>query len=88
MKYITLVILVHIQIPSLCGLGVEKNNDARRNYRSSNHWDAAAEMLKTEFRLEERSKHERMHRPYNKHKLEYWFGGGIQQDRRKRQKLD
>ena len=86
------ILLVHtlcISIPSLCGLGVEKNNDdARRNYRSSNHWDAAAEMLKTEFRLEVGSKHERKHRPYVKHNLEYWFGGGIQEDRRKRQKLD
>ena len=67
------------------GLGVEKNDDARRNYRSSNHWD---DMLTTEFRLEQGSKHERNHRTYNKHKLEYWFGGGIQEDRRKRQKLD
>ena len=34
--------------------GIEKNNDdARQNYRSSNHWDAAMEILKTEYRLEE-----------------------------------
>ena len=44
--------------------------------------DAAAEMLKTEFRLEVGSKHEQKHRPYVKHELEYWLGG-IQEDRRK-----
>ena len=81
-------IVTYIHIPSSCGLGVEKNDDAQRNYRSSNHWDAAADMLKTEFRLEQGSKHERKHQEYNKHKLEYWYGGGIQEDRRKRQKLD
>ena len=52
-------IVTYIHIPSSCGLGVEKNNDdAQRNYRSSDHWDAAADMLKTEFRLEQGSKHD------------------------------
>ena len=35
-------------------IGVEKNNeDAKRNYYSSNHHDAAREILLTEARLEE-----------------------------------
>ena len=70
--------------------GVEKNNDdARRNYRSSNHWDAAMEILKTEYRLEVgRERHERKKRQYRKQDSDYWFGGGIQEERKKRQKLD
>ena len=58
-------IVTYIHTPS-CGLGVEKDNDdTRRNYRFSNHWDAAADMLKTEFRLEQGSKHEQKHQEYN-----------------------
>ena len=68
--------------------GVEKNSDdARRNYRSSNRWDAAVEMLKTEFRLERGREHERAHQQYTKRNHEYWFGGGIQEERKKRQRL-
>ena len=63
------------------------NHDARRNYRSSNRWDAAVEILKTEFRLEQGREHERAHRQYTKRNHEYWFGGGIQEERRKRQRL-
>lgn len=58
--------------------GVEKNNDdARQNYRSSNHWDAAMEILKTEYRLE--VGRERQKRQYRKQGSDYWFGGGIQE---------
>ncbi|KAL5500626.1 hypothetical protein EMCRGX_G012217 [Ephydatia muelleri] len=38
----------------LSGLGVEKHNDdAKRNYFSSNRWDAPADIMMTEYRLEE-----------------------------------
>ena len=80
---------IYIYIPSSSNeSGVEKNNDdARRNYRSSNPWDAAVEMLKTEFRLEQGHEHERAHWQYTKRNHEHWFGGGIQEERKKRQRL-
>ena len=37
----------------LCTSGVEKHNDdAKRNYFSSNRWDAPADIMMTEYRLE------------------------------------
>ena len=40
--------------------GLEKNNaDAKRNYFSSSRWDAAADIIQTEARLEALCKYER-----------------------------
>ena len=55
-------------------VGVEKNNDdAWRNYFSSNRWDACGDMLRTEIRLEKLSSTcQRKKRKYEKHDTEYW----------------
>lgn len=46
---------------------VEKNNDdARRNYFSSNKWDGAKDILLTEARLEMLKEYARVKRGYNK----------------------
>ena len=66
-------------------LGVEKNNDtAKRNYYSSNHWDAPREILVTEARIETLANGsanvpscKREKRPYNKQDMAYWSEGGI-----------
>ena len=53
-------------------IGVEHNNDdARRNYASSNHFDAPREILLAETRLEKLSKFNRPKRQYEKD-TEYW----------------
>ena len=54
-------------------LGVEKNNDdARKHYLSSNHFDAPMEVLLTEGRLEKLCKYEREKRDYEKVSMDYW----------------
>ena len=54
-------------------LGVEKNNDnARRNYFSSNHLNAPKEILLAEATLQKLVSHEREKRSYSKANLEYW----------------
>ena len=54
-------------------IGVEKNNDdARRNYFSSNHMDAPKDILLTEVRLEKLAKYQRQNRTYEKANEDYW----------------
>ena len=67
--------------------GVEKNNDdCRRNYFSSNKWDAPGDILRTEARLEYLSSQGycREKREYTKRNTQYWEGGGIEESRTKR----
>ena len=53
--------------------GTEKNNDdARRNYFSSNHLDATKEILLTEARLDSLVDFRREKRDYKKTDDEYW----------------
>ena len=54
--------------------GVEKNNDAKRNYFSSNLHDPAGEVLKAEWRLEQTEQYRRRKRNYCKRNLDYWQG--------------
>ena len=77
--------------PNLCILfsctGVEKNNDdAKRNYFSSNRWDAASDILETEYRLEKLSSYNRQKRKYEKQDENDWCGGGIEESRSKRKR--
>ncbi len=61
------IIILHIHV------GTEKNNDdARRNYTSSNHLDGPRDILLTEERLEKLAQYERTKRSYNKVNTEYW----------------
>ena len=54
-------------------VGTEKNNDdARRNYMSSNHLDAPRDILLTEDRLRQLARFERQKRDYNKTDTDYW----------------
>ena len=54
-------------------IGVEKNNDdARRNYLSSNHMDAPRDILLTEARVEKLASYMREKRDYHKKDTEYW----------------
>ena len=65
--------------------GVEKNNDdARRNYFSSNLQDAPGEILKAEGRLEQTQEYKRTKRTYTKRKADYWHNGGIEEARKMR----
>ena len=58
--------------------GVEKNNDdAQRNYFSSNLHDPAGEVLKAEGRLEVTEQHRREKRKYTKGDDAYWKEGGM-----------
>ena len=53
--------------------GTEKNNDdARRNYFSSNHHDLTREILLTESRLEALEEYKREKRKYSKSDDSYW----------------
>lgn len=46
-------------------IGVEKNNDdAKKNYTSSNKWDTAKDILEKEYKCDEMRKTERTARPY------------------------
>ena len=72
----------------MCIQGVEKNNDnARRNFRSSNRWDGAVEIMRAEERLSEGQCTASVKRKYTKHKDGYWLGGGIVDSRKDRQKM-
>ena len=65
---------------------MEKNNDdARRNYFSSNKWDGPREILLTEARLEwlKREGYERNKRGYNKASC-HWTDGIYQMRKRAR----
>ena len=62
--------------------GVEKHNDdSKRNYFSSNRWDAPGEIMMAEHRLELLQQYARDRRQYTKHSSEYWHQGGIQATR-------
>ena len=68
-------------------IGVEKHNDdAKRAYFSSNKWDAAADIIKTEARIQCLRKFAAAKRPYQKHDLAYWDEGGIETNRASRKK--
>ncbi|KAL5468683.1 hypothetical protein EMCRGX_G029790 [Ephydatia muelleri] len=59
--------------------GVEKHNDdSKRNYFSSNRWDAPAEIMLAEHRLELLQQYAREKRHYTKHAAAYWHEGGMQ----------
>ena len=63
----------------LCTSGVEKHNDdAKRNYFSSNLWDAPADIMMTEYRLEVLQEYSREKRAYTKRDSAYWHEGGIE----------
>ena len=69
----------------LCTSGVEKHNDdAKRNYFSSNQWDAPADIMMTEYRLEVLQEYSREKRSYAKWDSAYWHEGGIETLRAKR----
>lgn len=58
---------------SVVRIGVEKNNDdARRHFMSSNHHDAAREVLLTEARLVKLGEYARQKRGYSKTDRSYW----------------
>lgn len=63
--------------------GVEKNNnDAKRNYFSSNLHDVTGEVLKAEWRLEQTETSKRTKRKYTKRDENYWQEG-IREARKK-----
>ena len=70
---------------------MEKNNDtSKRNYFSSNRHNAAAEIIKSDYRLEVlkrgvwgHSSCDREKRKYTKQDEEYWDEGGIQEVRKR-----
>ncbi|KAL5494402.1 hypothetical protein EMCRGX_G015730 [Ephydatia muelleri] len=63
-------------------IGVEKHNDdSKRNYFSSNRWDALAEIMLAEHRLELLQQYAREKRHYTKHAAAYWHEGGMQKTR-------
>lgn len=72
-------------------VGVEKNNDdSKRHYFSSNKMDAAAEIVRCDYRLEAMRQgvwgHPSCHREkrkYTQRDDEYWNNGGIQEARKK-----
>ena len=69
----------------LCTSGVEKHNDdAKRNYFSSNRWDAPADIMMTEYRLEMLQEYSREKRTYTKRDSAYWHEGGTEALRAKR----
>ena len=73
-----------------CCIGVEKNNEvARRNARSSNKWDLACDIIRTENRLHVLEHTKREKRKYDKvmdTDCNYWTTGIIE-CRKKRAKL-
>uniref|UniRef100_A0A1X7T8W8 Uncharacterized protein n=1 Tax=Amphimedon queenslandica TaxID=400682 RepID=A0A1X7T8W8_AMPQE len=75
-KHVPKMIARHNGIKRFTGQGVEKNNDnARRHYQSSNHFDPPKEVLLTEKRLSKLSHTARSKRPYEKADIEYWNNG-------------
>lgn len=66
-------------------LGVENNNnDAKRNYFSSNLHDVFKEVIKAEWRLKNSEKHDRRNRKYDKKDDNYWNEGTKEQRKRPR----
>lgn len=64
-------------------VGVEKNNDcARKHFFSSNHQDAARDILLTDSRVEELQHGKRAKRKYEKKDTSYWELG-VREKRRK-----
>uniref|UniRef100_A0A1X7TWP4 Uncharacterized protein n=2 Tax=Amphimedon queenslandica TaxID=400682 RepID=A0A1X7TWP4_AMPQE len=73
----------HAGIKRFSGQGVEKNNDcARKHFFSSNHQDAARDILLTDSRVEELQHGKRAKRKYEKKDTSYWELG-IREKRRK-----
>ena len=69
----------------LCTSGVEKHSDdAKRNYFSSNRWNAPADIMMTEYRLEVLQEYSREKRACTKRDSAYWHEGGIEALRAKR----
>ena len=72
----------------LCTSGVEKHNDDAKNkikkYFSSNRWDAPADIMMTEYRLEVLQEYSREKRAYTKRDSAYCHEGGIEALRAKR----
>ena len=69
---------VYTYMYDLCAFlsGVEKNNnDAKRNYFSSNLHDVTGEALKAEWWLEQTETSKRTKRKYNKKDENYWQDG-------------
>eukprot|EP00731_Ephydatia_muelleri_P000496 Em0001g496a len=65
-------------IPPKVIYAVEKHDDAKRNYFSSNRWDAPADIMMTEYRLEMLQEYSREKRAYTKQDSAYWHEGGIE----------
>ena len=67
----------------LCTSSVEIHNDdaKKKNYFSSNRWDAPADIMTTEYRLEVLQEYSREKRAYTKRD---WHEGGIEALRAKR----
>ena len=74
-------------VTGLLHIGVEKHNDDTKcAYFSSNKWETAADIIKTEARIQFLRKFAAAKRPYQKHDLPYWDEGGIEMDRASRKK--
>ena len=70
--------------------GVEKNNDSKRHYFSSNKHDAPGEIIRSEARQEalrqgvwDHPTCVRQKRSYSQRDKDYWEGGGIQEMRKR-----
>uniref|UniRef100_A0A1X7V217 Uncharacterized protein n=1 Tax=Amphimedon queenslandica TaxID=400682 RepID=A0A1X7V217_AMPQE len=87
--HVPLLMRRHKGIKRFTGQGVEKNNDlAKKLYFSSNHQDAARDILLTEGHIEELQQgSKRQKRRYNKKDNEYWQDD-IRQKRRKQSLLE
>ena len=76
---------LHVQLTIQYYSGVEKHNDdAKRYYFSSQRWDAPADIMMTEYRLELLQEYAREKRAYTKRKPAYWHEGGIEASRAER----
>ena len=56
----------------------------KKKYFSSNRWDAPADIMMTEYRLEVLQEYSREKRAYTKRDSAYWHEGGIEALRAKR----
>ncbi|KAH7939112.1 hypothetical protein HPB52_006146 [Rhipicephalus sanguineus] len=68
--------------------GLEKKNDVLKHFyhQRSNKWDAATDALRLSKRLEDDSD-ETPRRPYHKTDEEYWREGGIEESRKRRERI-
>ena len=68
--------------------GVEKHNDDAKKKKKkllhSNRWDAPADIMMTEYRLELLQEYAREKKAYTKRKRAYWHEGGIEASRAER----